>query len=244
MAFLRRRSPARFARRARILLRVSCAVYIVILVPPISDISKIGEGDRAVNWNPFVSYEEEQSDELEGSYVPLPDIDDTYVYYGAQELSREQAEEARHQADPSDAAYYRYPLAGGGAVWFDSHGRDLDTETRAELSEQNPPKEYVSVHDATEGLVAAEKILNLLIFIPIGIVAFASFSSWWARLCVGPVLSVAVETGQWLMSAGRVSETADVIVNSAGHIVGVLMAAVSAMLVGRLAARSPKRLDR
>ncbi|CAM4237510.1 VanZ family protein [Nocardiopsis rhodophaea] len=96
--------------------------------------------------------------------------------------------------------------------------------------------------DATEGLVAAEKILNALIFIPVGIVAFASFFSWWARLCIGPALSVLIEFGQWCMGAGRVSETADVIVNTAGHVLGVGIAAAATLLVGRRTAQARHRI--
>ncbi|MBB6174449.1 hypothetical protein HNR23_004509 [Nocardiopsis mwathae] len=214
---------------------------MLILIPPLSDISEIGQTDREVIWDPLVSFKED--DEIvEGSYIPLVGSDDTYIYYGEQELSEEEVERAREQASSDDAAYYRYPLTNGTSVWFDSEGHDLDPQMRAELESSYPPEEYLGGNDATEGLVVAEKVLNALIFIPIGIIAFASFFSWWARVCVGPALSVIIEFGQWYMAAGRVSETADVIMNSAGHVIGVGMLAAAALLVDRRPAEARHRI--
>ncbi|GAA1981737.1 hypothetical protein GCM10009799_03520 [Nocardiopsis rhodophaea] len=220
---------------------MACVGYLIILVPPIFGATGIGATEREVIWNPLNSFKEEDNT-LEGSYIGQPG-DESYIYYEAQELSEEEVEHAREEASPDDAAYYRYPVIGGGAVWFDSEGHDLDAEMRANLETSYPPEEYLMAgDDATEGLVAAEKILNALIFIPVGIVAFASFFSWWARLCIGPALSVLIEFGQWCMGAGRVSETADVIVNTAGHVLGVGIAAAATLLVGRRTAQARHRI--
>jgi glycopeptide antibiotics resistance protein len=74
---------------------------------------------------------------------------------------------------------------------------------------------------------------NVTLFVPLG-AALAAL--WWRRraltvLAVAILISVAVETFQWAYPSGRIANTADVIANTVGAAVGILIArAVEACL--------------
>lgn len=69
-------------------------------------------------------------------------------------------------------------------------------------------------------------LLGLLLFVPVGILAFYAFTRCWARLAFGPALSVSIESVQWAMAAGNIADTADVMLNTAGSLVGTVIAMV------------------
>ncbi|GAA3762800.1 VanZ family protein [Salinactinospora qingdaonensis] len=205
-------------------MAAASAVYLLVLAAPLLGLDQIGTIDRHVHWDPLLAYEH-VTDEPEGAYVGQEP--DERIYYGAQELSAAEVAQARREAHPGDAAFYRYPTVDGGAVWFDAHGDDLAPSQRAELEALRAPPLEESSDSAA--LIVEEKVVNALLFVPIGIVAFAAFSPWWARLLAGPALSLTIEFAQWVLAAGRSAEIGDLIVNSAGAWLGVAMAATAAM---------------
>lgn len=72
-----------------------------------------------------------------------------------------------------------------------------------------------------------DHLLKLLLFVPVGVLAFYAFTQWWARLFFGPVLTVSVESVQWAMAAGSIADTADVVFNTMGSLVGTVIAVVA-----------------
>jgi hypothetical protein len=67
---------------------------------------------------------------------------------------------------------------------------------------------------------------NVALFVPIGALAAAL---WWRRPALGVwlgcvLLSVAIETTQYLVPTGRVSNMADVLANGLGALLGILLA--------------------
>ncbi|GAA1456178.1 VanZ family protein [Nocardiopsis exhalans] len=92
----------------------------------------------------------------------------------------------------------------------------------------------------TGGLALQERVLNTLLFVPIGVVAYFAFSSWTARLLFGPALSLTVEASQWALPWGRMADIGDLMVNSAGSVIGTLIAAFS---VGAVSAIRPATQD-
>ncbi|UOE21027.1 VanZ family protein [Thermobifida halotolerans] len=227
----RRRSPRAFAREARWLLGAAAAVYLLVLAGPMLGWDKVGTTGWDVTWNPLSAYEElrQAAVEPEGAYLVLGPGPEETLYYGARELSPEEVEQARREADPADAAFYRYPTTDSGVVWFDAHGHDVDLDTRAELEALPPP---LLQAEESAALIVEEKTVNALLFVPIGILAFAAFPAWWARLAAGPALSLAIETVQWALAAGRSADVGDLLVNTAGSATGVGMVAVAALCLG------------
>ena len=113
-----------------------------------------------------------------------------------------------------------------------------------------PPHEAVRTLylDPGEGIRAASHlhivwgpvIDNVALFVPIGGIAAATF--WRRRLpwiwlaCV--LLSIAIETVQYLAPIGRIANSADVLANAAGAALGIVVAVVSR------ARRSPRSRGR
>jgi glycopeptide antibiotics resistance protein len=50
------------------------------------------------------------------------------------------------------------------------------------------------------------------------------FRLWWLPLLIGPALSVAIEVAQAVLLSGRTPTVRDVIANSAGAVIGTLIA--------------------
>lgn len=93
------------------------------------------------------------------------------------------------------------------------------------------------------GFDQLEVISNVLVFVPLGILAFLLLPrrAWPLSLLVGPLLSVAIETVQWRALPERAATLADVVANSAGATMGVGLALLFTLLsVARSAGhRSP-----
>jgi hypothetical protein len=85
------------------------------------------------------------------------------------------------------------------------------------------------------GIAWRPVIDNVTLFVPLG----AGLTALWCRrrfltvLVVAVLVSVAVETFQWAYPSGRIANTADVIANSVGAVVGIAVA--------RLARVCPRR---
>ncbi|MEU4015252.1 VanZ family protein [Microbacterium sp. NPDC028030] len=91
-----------------------------------------------------------------------------------------------------------------------------------------------------------EIIANILVFVPVGILAFVLLPRrvWLLALLAGPVLSVAIETAQRVALPHRAATVTDVLANSTGAAVGVALAVLCTVLVARRSSQdSPSRLE-
>ncbi|WP_396133432.1 VanZ family protein [Arthrobacter sp. 1088] len=69
---------------------------------------------------------------------------------------------------------------------------------------------------------------NVLLFVPLGILAVMSFRGgrWWQFSGTGFLASVVLECGQWLLLTNRFPSVADVIANTVGTTIGVGLVAL------------------
>ena len=74
---------------------------------------------------------------------------------------------------------------------------------------------------------------NIVFFIPVGFLGGLLFSHhfWWLAILGGSALSVAIELAQGAFLPGRVSSAADVVANTAGTVVGCLVAVAVRLLI-------------
>ena len=98
---------------------------------------------------------------------------------------------------------------------------------------------------ATDGAGASaplEVVVNLLLFVPFGLYLglLVPASRWWALAGVVAGSSVALEVAQFVLGVGR-SDATDVVVNTAGGLVGLGLAAVARHRSGAGAARAMTR---
>ena len=81
---------------------------------------------------------------------------------------------------------------------------------------------------------------NVALFVPVGALAAARFPGRGLRvLLAAVVLSIAIESAQYVLPIGRIANSADVIANAAGAAIGVLGDRVVAALTGTR--RAPRR---
>ena len=91
-----------------------------------------------------------------------------------------------------------------------------------------------------------EIIANVLVFVPVGILAFLLLPRrvWFLALLVGPLLSAMIETAQRVALPHRAATVNDVVANSTGAILGVTVALVFTLLLApRSSQRPPSRLE-
>ena len=65
-----------------------------------------------------------------------------------------------------------------------------------------------------------DTIANMAVFLPLGLILAASRHTIWKSLAIGLVVSLGVETAQFIIDAGRAADINDVITNLAGTAVG------------------------
>ncbi|MFD3683820.1 VanZ family protein [Nocardiopsis sp. NPDC058631] len=206
------RSWGSFPQNTRKVLAAVAAVYILVLVMPASGASPAGSS-RFVEWNPlgFVDElaREETVEESFGQYL----TDGSTARYSPEELTEQEREEVR-RAGPVDFYVYGAPETGASVV--DAEGEAVPpAQERIVLAELSEGIEAAGEPLQYQTMIVEEKALNALLFVPLGILAFFSFSSWWVRLLFGPSLSVVVEALQWITAMGKVADTADALANSA-----------------------------
>ena len=91
-----------------------------------------------------------------------------------------------------------------------------------------------------------EIIANILVFVPVGILAFILLPRrvWPLALLVGPLLSLGIETAQRVALPHRAATVTDVVANSAGAVFGVVFAIICTLLLAsRSSQRPPSRLE-
>lgn len=78
-----------------------------------------------------------------------------------------------------------------------------------------------------------QQVANAAMFIPVAISYRFAYprTSGIVAISVGCALSIAIEFMQWLMKAGRVVDIDDVIVNTCGTVLGVLLYTLANYLV-------------
>lgn len=91
-----------------------------------------------------------------------------------------------------------------------------------------------------------EIIANVLVFVPIGILAFILVPRhlWPLALLVGPALSLSIEVFQRLVLPNRAATLTDVVANSGGALIGVVLAMAGTLLFApRLSQHRPSTLE-
>lgn len=91
-----------------------------------------------------------------------------------------------------------------------------------------------------------EVIANILVFLPIGVLAFVLLPRrfWLLAILIGPLLSLAIETAQRVALPHRIATLNDVIANSAGALLGVVLALLCTLVfAARSSPRPPSRLE-
>jgi glycopeptide antibiotics resistance protein len=89
--------------------------------------------------------------------------------------------------------------------------------------------EFLWTHDATSWISFddVEFVANIAMFVPVGVFFLLLFGRrrWWLAMLIPFLMTVSIETAQiWI--PGRVSDIRDVISNTSGGIVGVLVGLV------------------
>jgi hypothetical protein len=71
-----------------------------------------------------------------------------------------------------------------------------------------------------------ESASNVLLFVPFGFLmaVWLGRRSWWAAMIIGCAASCSIELGQLIFLSARTASVADVAVNTAGAVLGALMA--------------------
>jgi glycopeptide antibiotics resistance protein len=71
-----------------------------------------------------------------------------------------------------------------------------------------------------------EAAANVLLFVPVGIVATLAFPDkrWWRIAALGLVVSGCMELGQLLFLSSRVASPLDLVTNTAGYVLGIALA--------------------
>ena len=79
-----------------------------------------------------------------------------------------------------------------------------------------------------------ESFANVMLFVPFGLlIALLSPTRWWGAVIVGLILvAICIELGQAVFLPGRVASMGDVLANSTGGVVGVILAAIIRGLAG------------
>lgn len=86
-----------------------------------------------------------------------------------------------------------------------------------------------------------EILANVVVFVPVGILAFLLIPRrvWPLSLLVGPAGSIAIETAQRVVLPHRAATLMDVVANSTGATLGIVLALLCTTLVAALSSRSP-----
>jgi glycopeptide antibiotics resistance protein len=87
-----------------------------------------------------------------------------------------------------------------------------------------------SEHEATEWITfdRVESVANVAMFVPLGVFLVLLFGRrrWWLAIIVCAVLSSAIELSQAALLPTRVSDPDDIVANSSGGAIGVLLGVV------------------
>ncbi|MEU3309790.1 VanZ family protein [Nocardiopsis sp. NPDC006832] len=233
------------------------ALYLLVLTAPLSGLGAIGESDRHVIWDPRASFQDIGVPKGPENFGVTLD-DGRVIHYSPTEPTTTERAEKAEVEDPASEVLHVYEGPDGALAVIDAEGTPVEPESEAERIAVETIERELEFMDAqvaryeeegpwsvTGGLALQERVLNTLLFVPIGIAAFFAFSSWSARLLFGPALSSTIETTQWVLAADRLPDTGDLLVNGVGSLFGTLFALTAVGLVEvfdrRPRARAPLR---
>lgn len=214
-------------------------VSLLILAAPLSGPATSGESGRVVAWDPLLSFEGiGGSKRPEAFGVTLQNGD--VIHH----LSEGPAFTDRVEEGPwGTETFFVHEEVEGGLVVTDVGGGVVEPESPAGAAALETVAEELAWQEAyaakleeewpwgtTGGLALQERVLNTLLFVPVGVAAFFAFSSWSARPLFGPGPSLSIEATQWATASGRPADTGDLLGNSVGALVGTLMALLAAGL--------------
>jgi glycopeptide antibiotics resistance protein len=90
--------------------------------------------------------------------------------------------------------------------------------------------DFFAQHEATDWITFSrvEFAANVLMFVPLGLFLVLLFGrrQWWLAVLLGSATSVAIEVSQGAFLPTRVSDLRDVIANSSGALIGVVVGAI------------------
>ncbi|MEV2277954.1 hypothetical protein AB0I72_20445 [Nocardiopsis sp. NPDC049922] len=167
-----------------------------------------------------------------------------------------------------DLDYFAYPGGWGAVVVLGVGGEGVEPEAATEVADQARPLpgqvavlavdtadeperrgladlwDDVRLDLQTPGEVTEATILDTLLYVPVGTVAFLAFSSWAPRYLYGPVLSVGIELLRPVLSVERIPDAGDLLAHLLGSALGVGLAAAALLLFrrggGSVAIRRPR----
>jgi glycopeptide antibiotics resistance protein len=89
-----------------------------------------------------------------------------------------------------------------------------------------------------------EAAANVLLFVPVGIVATLAFPDkrWWRTAALGLVVSGCMELGQQVFLSSRVASPLDLVTNTAGCVLGIGLAQALLRVLKRRQAQLPPEL--
>lgn len=234
------RDPEGARRFGRRLLAVASGVYLLVLASPVLSWGQVGEGSRDIRWNP-VAWGEEWRD------AARPDqgfgqrlSDGTSAHYSVEPLTGAEREEILLYGGPHD--YFLHEDQQGDLVVLDAEGEPVgDAEARAIHGEMGPAvADFMEQRGGTSAaLIVEEKVVNVLLFVPIGIVAFFAIAHPAGKLAAGPLLSLTVETTQWALAAGGSADASDFAANTIGSLAGAALAGGALLVMLRF--RTPRK---
>lgn len=225
------------------------ALYVLILAAPLSSLGTIGESERYVIWDPLVSFQDIGGVERSENFGVMLDDGRVIRYSPTEPTVAERAETAEMEA-PNAEVLHVHEGSDGALVVTDTEGAPVDPGSESEqtaVETIGQELEWIAQQaeegpwSLTDGLALQERVLNTLLFVPIGIAAFFAFSSWPARLLFGPALSLTIESTQWALASGRSVDTGDLLVNGVGSLVGTLVSLMSVAIAGLFDRRSRTR---
>ncbi|WP_017612273.1 VanZ family protein [Nocardiopsis salina] len=228
------RDPQGARRFCRRLLAVASGVYLLVLASPVLSWGQVGESGRHITWNPLAWVEEWREANQPEQEFGQQLSDGTSAHYSVEPLTDSEREEIHSYGDGYD--YFLHEDEHLDLVVLDAEGDPAsDAEALVVRQEMGPAvADFMEYRDAdSQSLIVEEKVVNVLLFVPIGIVAFFAIAHPAGKLAVGPLLSLAVETTQWALAAGASADAADLAANSIGSLTGTALAGASLLVALR-----------
>lgn len=90
-----------------------------------------------------------------------------------------------------------------------------------------------------------EILANVLVFVPVGIFAFVLMPRrvWPLSVLLGPAISVGIEVAQRFLLPHRAATVNDVVANSTGALIGIVVAVVCTLLFAPRSTRTTRTLE-
>ncbi|MBB6119508.1 VanZ family protein [Nocardiopsis algeriensis] len=218
---------ASFSRSARAALALAAFSYVFLLsILPLGG-EQPGSG-RLIHWNPLHFIHDHNSEGAIEESFGQQLSDGNTVYYSPDELPAEERSEIQKMS-PYD--FFAHGNIESGVIVSNPEG-DVVPQSQGQhiLTEISEAIEVSSEPVQSQGMILEEKSLNFLLFVPLGVLAYFSFSSHAARMATGPAVSLSIEVVQWSVAWGRTADTADLLANSLGSFLGVAMGMLASAL--------------